>query len=150
MRLSLKTMTDVDLPVIETWFDDKDTKKRISIDNLKTWFDHVLNNEHYFVSLACLDRTSIGMVMLEIYDNHSAAVAFLIAAQYRGRGYSKQMLQMALDKMVSEDLIVTASVETDNYRSIRCLESSGFKRASSQPDEDNLFHFTWRHLDGLG
>lgn len=85
---------------------------------------------------------AVGMVRVRHYLNDKLLVrgghiGFYIRPAYRGRGYAKQALRLALDelrKLGEPRALLTAHV--DNAASIRVIQSCGGELENTVPDPD--------------
>uniref|UniRef100_A0A7C4S054 N-acetyltransferase n=1 Tax=Fervidobacterium pennivorans TaxID=93466 RepID=A0A7C4S054_FERPE len=85
----------------------------------------------FFSEKADGNNEKIGFVEFDLrVINRNAYITFYVAPQYRGKGIGKLMLRKALEFAFKELNLhrITAEVYEYNERSLRLLESSGFKK----------------------
>ena len=78
----------------------------------------------------------VGFLDVEVYDDHTAAFAVVVAPEFRGRGICAQLLT-ALDERVELSAIVryTGSFDASNNSSRRALLKAGFRIAAEVNEE---------------
>lgn len=113
----------------------------------------VLNNEHDFLKQGQIrfiieeahSGKNAGIIDLFMEDSHNmrAGVGVMVVDEFRNKGYARQSLMLikrfAFDIQGLHQLY--CHIHTDNEKSIRLFESSGFKRAGLKKD--------WFYFGGL-
>ena len=105
-----------------------------------------------YIDCGTFDRCTVyggegpaGPIILETIDAVTGAIAFVIAAELRGRGLGRAMIAaiLARPELRAAELF-EAGVEPRNTASRRCLEAAGFELGSERPDfEGMLYYRVW-------
>jgi RimJ/RimL family protein N-acetyltransferase len=156
--LQLVPFTAAALPVVEPWFDDQETLQRLGD---RRWPSMILRLaasppvEHR--GHQALDRRAwiveeddapVGLVDVEVYENRTAGLAFVIAPARRGSGLGRRALHAIADQLAANGVReVFGGAEPNNLASIRCMEAAGFTRRSQEPDAEGFLYFTRRLND---
>jgi RimJ/RimL family protein N-acetyltransferase len=92
------------------------------------------------------DDAPVGLVDVEVYEDLTAGLAFVIAPSCRGSGVGRRALQAIAEQLAGDGVReVFGGTETNNAASIRCMEGSGFTRRSHEPDAEGFLYLE-RHL----
>jgi len=133
--LNLREVTDLDRELIWHWANDEETRKasysqaNISWDEHIRWFDSVQRQKNHRFFIADDERKKpIGQIRFEI-DNKEAIISFSVSSESRRRGYGKEILCKAVNKIFNETNIeqVSAYVKSDNEASLRVFQKAGFR-----------------------
>ena len=91
------------------------------------WLKLIDNKQRYGFS-AVVDDKMVGFADIEFLPDGSAAIAFGLSPQERGRGLGKELLSL-IETFVKEHgvEVVVAGVENDNVACLRLLKKSGFQ-----------------------
>jgi RimJ/RimL family protein N-acetyltransferase len=158
--LRLVPFTATALPVIEPWFDDEQTRRWLGDRRWPSMIlrlaasppvsgasraPGVLNRCAWIVDD---DGAPAGLVDVEVYEDRTAGLAFVIAPARRGTGVGRCALHAIVEQLAAEGIReVFGGAEANNLASIRCMESAGFTRRSPEPDADGfLYLYLARHL----
>jgi ribosomal protein S18 acetylase RimI-like enzyme len=80
----------------------------------------------YFVGY--LDKEPVGLLRLGRYEKSADVTAFGVIPSYRGRGYGRQMLLDAIDRLLVENWPqISIEVATDNQNALGLYQSCGFQ-----------------------
>jgi RimJ/RimL family protein N-acetyltransferase len=135
----LRPFTINDAPIILSWIKDKTVFRKWSADRYPTFppkpEDMVAQYESdvIFPFTAIDDKGKIvGHIILRYPDPSKTVIRFgfvIVDDQLRGRGYGKQMLQLAIQKAQQEfgAKKITLGVFDNNPSAFHCYESVGFK-----------------------
>jgi len=140
--LSLRPLVAADLPVIQPWFDDEETRHWLGgrdwpVKGLR------LSGAGRHELLAIADGAPIGMVDVEI-EHRRAAFAVVIAPHARRKGLGKQMVEACIAVPAFADVEEWfAGVERGNIASRQLLEGLGFLRMTDE-DADGFAYFARR------
>jgi GNAT superfamily N-acetyltransferase len=94
--MELRELRRGDLSVLEGWFHDGETSKRLEgMLPLDLWFESVRKLPNQKNYMALIESISIGVVTLETYEDISASIALLVSPDYRNQGYGKAILRVA-------------------------------------------------------
>jgi RimJ/RimL family protein N-acetyltransferase len=105
---SLKTIEKIDWPTHKKWFDSKINNKNARI----YIFENVL-------------KKPIGQVRIEKVSDY-AKISFSIDKNYRGKGYAKIILKMAINTFELQKKIFIAEVKKNNLASINTFKRLKF------------------------
>jgi ribosomal protein S18 acetylase RimI-like enzyme len=86
------------------------------------------------------------LVDVEVYEDRTAGLAFVIAPDRRGSGLGRRALHAIAAQLAADGIReVFGGAEANNAASIRCLEGAGFSRRSDEPDAEGFLYLE-RHL----
>ena len=137
--MTLRPFTVDDAPIILSWIKDITAFRKWSADRYPSFppkpEDMVVQYESdvIFPFTAIDDNGDIvGHIMLRYSDPSKAVIRFgfvIVDDQLRGKGYGKQMLQLAIQKAknVFGAKKITLGVFDNNPSALHCYESVGFK-----------------------
>jgi ribosomal protein S18 acetylase RimI-like enzyme len=75
-----------------------------------------------------LDTEPVGVLRLGRYDKFADVTSFRVMPAYRGRGYGRQMLLDAIDRLLIEDWPqICIDVATDNQNALGLYQACGFR-----------------------
>lgn len=135
LKIKLRDFSREDLPVLERWFEDEETKKRLGgMLPLARWFENIQALKNQVNYMAVTEDLLIGMVTLETYEDMSASIALLVNPALRNQGYGKEIIHeaiMHLDGCTE----IHAHIEWDNTASIRCFGVLGFVERGIDADD---------------
>jgi ribosomal protein S18 acetylase RimI-like enzyme len=140
--LSLRPLTAADIPLVQPWFDDEETRHWLGG---RDWPRKSLKlagpNRHEL--LAIVDATPIGMVDIEV-EHGRAAFAVVIAPAVRRQKLGQQMVVACMAEPIFAEVEEWfAGVERGNIASRQLLESLGFLRMTDE-DADGFTYFAYR------
>jgi UDP-2,4-diacetamido-2,4,6-trideoxy-beta-L-altropyranose hydrolase len=109
-------------------------------DHLK-WFNEKLNSFdcYYFIAVNKLEQP-VGQIRFDIDKELQALVSISVDDKYRGQGYGKLILQMAISKLFQHISVIKirALIKSGNVSSIKLFESGGFKTVNFIPTHSAL------------
>lgn len=142
--LQLREVKQEDCELLWKWANDPIVRAASFSSQEITWKDHInwFNNKlnssscKHFIAINQLNQP-IGQIRFEIDQQLIAIVSLSLDSQYRGRNYSKLMLQMAMDKLLQNNQInyIQALIKPNNVASIRLFQSVGFEMIDSKPSK---------------
>jgi len=142
--LQLREVKQEDCELLWKWANDPIVRGASFSSQEITWEDHIkwFNNKinssscKHFIAVNKLNQP-IGQIRFEINQQLIAIVSLSLDSQYRGRNYSKLMLQMAMDKLLQNNQInyIQALIKPNNVASIRLFQSVGFEMIDSKPSK---------------
>lgn len=103
---------------------------RIDFENHKKWFESKLNDDSCMLLIfSDYEDLNIGQIRIQKEDENEAIIGISIAAEFRGKGYAKDMLQMASDYFFESNpnCIIKAFVKERNLSSKSSFEKAGFE-----------------------
>jgi UDP-2,4-diacetamido-2,4,6-trideoxy-beta-L-altropyranose hydrolase len=105
-------------------------KEPINYNNHLVWFNQKINSQSSkFYIFYNEEKQKTGFVRLDLNDNLSdAIISIVVDANQRGRGYSKQMIEMACEEYLNSNLgaVITAYVFKTNLQSYKSFLNAGF------------------------
>ena len=105
-------------------------KEAINYDNHLVWFNQKINSKSSkFYIFHNEEKQKTGFVRLDINDSlNEAVISIVVDANQRGRGYAKQMIEMASEEYLSSNLgaVITAYVFKTNLQSYKSFLNAGF------------------------
>jgi RimJ/RimL family protein N-acetyltransferase len=140
------------LSLIEPWFDDSDTERYLGrrewaqreldlvVTSPGTKFRGRLVTARY-AWVVHLTGRPVAFVVVELYDDASAGIAFVVAPSERGRGVCRGMLS-ALDHRpeLKGVKIFAGATEPGNLPARRAVQAAGFAVARL-PDDEGMLRF---------
>ena len=137
--MTLRPLTIDDAPIILSWIKDKTAFRKWSADRYPTFppkpedmvAQYAADNVFPFTAINN-DGKIVGHIMLRYPDPSKAIIRFgfvIVDDQLRGKGYGKQMLQLAIQKAKQEfgAKKITLGVFDNNPSAFYCYESVGFE-----------------------
>ncbi|MBO7591763.1 MAG: GNAT family N-acetyltransferase [Bacteroidaceae bacterium] len=137
--MTLRPFTISDAPIILSWIKDLITFRKWSADRYSAYppkpdemaAQYTAENVFPFTALDD-DGKIVGHIILRYPDPSKTVIRFgfvIVDDQLRGKGYGKQMLQLAIKKAKEEFGVkkITLGVFDNNPSALRCYESVGFK-----------------------
>ncbi len=102
---------------------------RLSPDGQQAWLNWAvrLRNRHY-----------IGTLQATIYEDFTAAIAYIIFPLFWRQGYAKEGCDRVLNHLFKDYgvTLAIAEIDTRNIPSIKLIESLGFERVSTKANAD--------------
>ena len=149
--VGLRELTAVDLAVVEPWFGDADTRRRLGDE---AWPRRLLELAGRSAERVVLAATRAGRVVgvldVERYSDGRAAIALVVGPAERRTGIATAALDLlareALVRGISE---LVGGVEADNVAALALARSAGFAQVTDGPDDDG-FLYVARRTDGQG
>jgi UDP-2,4-diacetamido-2,4,6-trideoxy-beta-L-altropyranose hydrolase len=105
------------------------SKESISWEDHLKWFDEkIADREYYFLLAFDKKGNFIGQIRFQIQDEEGV-VSISVSDEFRGKGFSKRILQQACQKVFQEKSgvkSITAYIKPDNGASIGAFRGAGF------------------------
>jgi RimJ/RimL family protein N-acetyltransferase len=153
--LRLVSFTAADLTSVAPWFDDPETCRWLGG---RRWPEMILrltgDPPAEQRGRGVVDRRAwiveegdvrVGMIDVEVYEDRTAGLSFVVAPAHRGRGVARRALRLIARQVAAEGVQeVFGGAEADNAASIRCMEAAGFRRRSNEPDAEGFIYLA-RH-----
>jgi RimJ/RimL family protein N-acetyltransferase len=149
----LRPFTAGDLDIVTPWFDDPETKRWLGG---REWPENLLRliadppTAHRGNSvreragwIAVLAGEPVALADTEIYDDASAAIAFVVAPQHRRHGVATGTLQALATALAASHGVerLVGGVEQHNDASLRCVRAAGFVPVADTPDDEGFIDF---------
>jgi [ribosomal protein S5]-alanine N-acetyltransferase len=98
---------------------------RTSLDGREQWLNWVIRLSA---------RELVGYVQATVHADGRAAIAYVLASQYWGRGIAREAVRAMIGELVERHGVrrLTAVLKRDNVRSLRLLERLGFQPGSAE------------------
>ena len=137
--MTLRPFTINDAPIILSWIKDETAFRKWSADRYPVYppkpEDMVVQyaaDNVFPITAINNDGKVVGHIMLRYPDPSKAIIRFgfvIVDDQLRGKGYGKQMLQLAIQESKEEfgAKKITLGVFDNNPSAFHCYESVGFK-----------------------
>jgi UDP-2,4-diacetamido-2,4,6-trideoxy-beta-L-altropyranose hydrolase len=130
--ISIRKAKFEDVDILYIWSNDALVRKqsfisdKIPYDSHCEWFKSKLVSKNTIIFIVEFNQDSVGVVRFESNDKNTT-VGISIDEKYRGKGFSKKMLNIGVKAYFKEnDLPVLASIKKDNIASIKSFEKAGF------------------------
>ena len=137
--MTLRTFDIDDAPIILSWIKDKTAFRKWSADRYPAYSpnpedmqaQYAADNVFPFTAIDD-DGKIVGHIMLRYPDSSKTVIRLgfvIVDDNLRGKGYGKQMLQLAIQKAKEEfgAKKITLGVFDNNPSAFHCYESVGFK-----------------------
>jgi ribosomal protein S18 acetylase RimI-like enzyme len=126
--IELRPFTAADVPLVEPWLDDPESRRRLGGLRLPAVVDHGL--------LACEHGEPVALVHVEHLE--TSTLALLVAPRARRRGIGHAVFALLLEtELAGRPLEITA--EPDNIASIRLLERAGLVAVGDDKDGFTIY-----------
>ena len=138
-RLTLRPFVLDDAPIILSWIKDKAAFRKWCADRYPVYPPKPNDMVAQYAADTVFPYTAIdaagkvvGHIMLRYPDSSKVVIRFgfvIVDDQLRGKGYGKEMLQLAIQKAKQEYGAerITLGVFDNNPSALRCYESVGFQ-----------------------
>lgn len=125
----------MDKDMLFRWANDPDVRRNsfysepIKYEDHEKWFAHIMECENVLQFILMDETAPVGQIRLNL-ENEKAEIGYSIAAEYRGKGYGRKILQMIEKKVQSgypHTRVLVAKVKPENLVSRKLLESEGYE-----------------------
>jgi RimJ/RimL family protein N-acetyltransferase len=150
--MDLVPFTPADLPRVELWFDDAQTRRwlggpqwpamvlRLAADPAEEHRGRRIRARQAW--LAEQAGIPVALLDVEVYPDGTAGCAFVVAPERRGHGVGRRALaRLAAELAAAGVREITAGVEPANTSSVRCLLGAGFQPRVDTPDAEGFLYF---------
>ena len=133
--LTFRKPTIEDINVYFVWANDSEVREQsynsdpIEIESHRKWFESVLKSDKSFMYLFQDDtKANVGQVRIQIQKKDEAIIGISIDPLHRGKGYSKEMLEIACDSflVINDEVSIHAFIKIGNLGSKCAFENAGF------------------------
>lgn len=133
----LRRATTEDVMLIYEWANDKGVRENsfnsnpIPLEDHICWYEKKMQSKTTLFFIMMNEEQPIGQIRLEL-EGDSAQVNYSISAQYRGKGYGKEMLRLVeveLQTLHPEINKLVAEVKADNVASQSVFQNGKFRKA---------------------
>jgi len=149
-RLSIRKVTKQDTFALLKWANDLETRNSsfnrssITKHQHKKWFAGIFKEQYRNPALICLKngRARVGIIRFtrKPQKKNSWEIHFTVNPKYRGQGFARPMIENAL-RWLRETMpkhLVYAKVKTSNLKSLKVLQSIGFKKTKLSETSSGL------------
>ncbi len=150
--LNFRIATFEDIELYFDWANDPYVRGQsynsdvIDFENHKKWFVSKLQD------MSCLmlvfqdkENINIGQIRIQIEKKREALIGVSIASEHRGKGYAKEMLQIASEYFLdyNPNFLINAYIKENNSKSKYAFEKAGFEYKGILNYENfRSFHYT--------
>lgn len=130
----LRRATREDVDLLYEWANDPLVRfnsfstDQITYEEHKEWYNRILSGTDCRQYIYMLEEEAIGQIRLTINEDE-VEIGYSICASKRGRGYGKQLLELAMQQIreeLPEVRRLTAKVKAGNIASSKTFEQTGF------------------------
>lgn len=150
--LTVREATVNDCNLLWDWVNDPTVRESAFSSDLIPWETHFawfrqkLNDPNCVIYIALSDQADeVGQIRFDI-NGSEATVDVSVAANYRGKGIGKDLIQAGLEQLKSEHIIrsVHAYIKESNIASQRAFVRAGFIEAGHMVHGDHpCVHMQW-------
>ncbi|RJX38020.1 GNAT family N-acetyltransferase [Paenibacillus pinisoli] len=143
--LMLRAVRQSDLPLLEHWLNDHDTRLRMDgLQPLSQWFGYYDSSQgRIFAWIGYAQEQPIGMIIVET-EEEAGYIAMMVNPALRNRGFGKRLLKEAMNHPgLSHLQRWEAGIEADNQASIACFRALQFTADKAEPDEDGFISYIY-------
>ena len=136
----MRTVKEDDIDLLFAWANDPEVRKNafhtepIPYETHQKWFANLMNDEKQVQYIFMVDEKPAGQIRLSISEEE-AVIDYSIAADMRGRGYGKRMLELIREEAGrSYPFIHTliGRVKKGNPASGKCFAACGYEESFTQ------------------
>ena len=107
------------------------TSRSVEQGEHETWFKNWISEyaaKGYFHIIE-LGNTAVGMVRLDLREEHTYEISVLVDPNFQGRGIAESGIKLVFQKILgsSDFLIVTAMIHVENSSSVNLFRKLGFE-----------------------
>jgi RimJ/RimL family protein N-acetyltransferase len=150
--LTFRKANEADIQLFFDWANDSSVREQsynssvIDFENHKKWFESKLEDK------SCLlfvfqneDKLNVGQIRMQKENEKEFLIGISIASEHRGKGFAKEMLQMASDYFLDSNpnFQINAFIKETNLSSKHAFEKAGFEFQNIINHENfQSFHYT--------
>jgi UDP-2,4-diacetamido-2,4,6-trideoxy-beta-L-altropyranose hydrolase len=140
-RLTIRAAIQSDCQLLWRWVNEPDVRASAFQSESITWREHVAWFRSKIGDTKCRiyiigteAGSAVGQVRFDLRDDGTAEVDISIDADYRGRGYGTEALQLACRRLFREasTSAVVARIKANNAASIQAFQKAGFAAVERQ------------------
>lgn len=152
-QLTIRRTSVSDLMTFFEWANDPEVRRYayspnpISLNEHKEWFTKKLSSTNSYLYTVCLYENPVAQIRFEVdIHNKEAIISYLIAKQFRGKGFGDFILSTGIitfKKDYLEKVKFTGYVIKENIASCKVFEKLGFeKNVASNITYQNSYKYT--------
>tara|TARA_B100001996_G_C18650159_1_gene589074 strand:+ start:220 stop:840 length:621 start_codon:yes stop_codon:yes gene_type:complete len=141
MKISLRKAEPADSDLVLALRNEEESvlnslsSKPVSQNEHDKWFDKRIKDKtcKFFIA-EDRDKNSIGTIRFDISDDFKVAeVSIIVSSKYRGKGYGKSILKIAINSIAADyPIVFMAKIKTTNLASIEIFKKCGFGEEYTQ------------------
>ena len=141
--LTFVTLDTTYRTVYESWFENADSQRWLGLPSEEWWIYTQTDSSVY--SWLCLhNNVPIGHIQIDVEQDGSGSIAFLVAPKYRRRGYGYKLLTALLQQPeITRLTCLRAWAEPDNTISQQLLTSSGFIQSAETTHSEGMLCYVY-------
>ncbi len=134
--LKIRKPTICDMKLYFDWSNDSEVRAQsfnsspIEINEHKLWFEFALEDKNCFMYIFQNSISEdLGQVRINKVNNDNAIISISIDLKHRGKGYAKQMLNIATNLFLelNKGTLISAYIKCTNSKSAHAFENAGFE-----------------------
>lgn len=142
-KIQVRLLKKKDSGVLLKWANDQETRHNscsasfINKAQHKKWFKEIFKKRFLNPALICLraGRSRVGVIRFTrpLKSQSKWEIHFTVSPRFRGQGLARPMLKSAIEWFgkTRPNVVVYAKVKKSNFKSLKTLESIGFKKKQS-------------------
>lgn len=135
-----------DSDLLLEWANEEETRRqsfhsrRISVDEHFEWFRNILADQNTVLLILYWGETPIGNMRFSM-DGSCASLSYSIDSRFRGKGFGKALIQLAVNYAKETLHVQTLLAETkpDNFASQKVLLENGFHEVKQEEKGKRVF-----------
>lgn len=144
-KLSFRKAVERDKELLLEWANEEETRRQsfqmhqITFEEHDQWFWKTMRDKTILILIFCLDEVPIGSMRFSV-EGIRATLSYTIDCYYRGHGFGKEMIRMAVayaDQYLAVETL-EAKTKKDNFPSQNILLANGFKLMKDSRERDEL------------
>lgn len=134
--LTFRKATIADTKLYFDWANDPSVREQsynsntIDFENHKKWFEAKLEDDTCMMLLfQNEEKRNVGQIRIQKENENQALIGISIAVEFRGKGYAKEMLLLASDYFLENNMgyFINAYIKEKNISSKQAFEKAGFE-----------------------
>jgi RimJ/RimL family protein N-acetyltransferase len=136
-RIKLVRASEINLGITYKWATNKSIRKysfnqaEISFDEHAKWFLEKIASKNYLFYILKRGEQPIGSIRIDISDDDSGIISFLIDEQYHGKGFGKiilELMELEINQIVTSSFRLIGFVKSENVASIKTFKKLNYKQ----------------------
>ncbi len=133
--LSFRKVILADIKLYFDWANDSSVREQsynstaIDFENHKKWFECKLEDaDCLMLVFQNEEKQNVGQVRIQKENEIEALIGISVASEHRGKGYAKEMIQLASDCFLDSNsgFLINAFIKEQNLSSKYAFEKAGF------------------------
>lgn len=140
-----------DLQLYFDWANDEAVREnsynpaKIDLESHSRWFSAKVDDKSCLLLIFQNEENkNVGQIRIQKQDNQESIIGVSVDFEFRGKGYAKEMLQLASDYflVLNPDFVINAFIKINNLNSKYAVEKAGFEFTQFVDYEDSSsFHY---------